>query len=129
MTVWNYLLYSKFNCNNYKNAGFTTDTTKTKHWNLKKCKPVKARHFYFSSFKNPDRRFYFFKKWKKIKNKFFIADRMKNVSNLKKKRNKLSKKLYFTMQRTLSVRKNLKSQLWLYLHIYFSTVVLHQYVL
>jgi len=48
---------------------------------------------------------------------------MKIVPNLKKTRNILSKKLYFTMQKTLSVReKSLKSQLWLYLHIHFSIV-------
>ena len=53
---------------------------------------------------------------------------MKIVPNLKKKRNKLSKKLYFTMQRTLSVRKKKLNPNFDYTCTYIS-VLLHQYVL
>jgi len=59
---------------------------------------------------------------------FFIADRMKIVTNLKKKtRNRLSKKLDFTMQKTLSVRKKALNPNFDYTCIYIS-VLLHQYV-
>ena len=52
--------------------------------------------FYFSSFKNPDRTFSRNGKTIEFNILFFDrADRMKIVPNLKKKRTKLSTKVYF----------------------------------
>ena len=59
---------------------------------------VRPDIFYVSSFKNPDR--ILSRNGKKLY--FCIADRMKIVPNLKKIINTI---LFFTMQRTLSVRK------------------------
>jgi len=68
-------------------------------------------------------RLYFFKKMEKKFLDFFIADRMTIVPNLKKNEtNWVRNYILLCKKNTLREKKSLKSQLWLYLHVYLCIV-------
>jgi len=91
--------------------------------NLKKTKQTHLNDFVFlrfgTIFIRSKIKKYIYKNWIYI---YLLFPTVWKLCRILIKRNKLSTKIYFTMQRKLSVRKSLKSQLWLYLHIYFSSV-------
>ena len=99
-----------------KGSNFHQETQQTWHTNGM----LRPDIFYFSSFKNHDR--IFFKKWKK---NFFIV-LLPIVCKLcriwKKHETNWVRNYILLCKKRSSWEKVLKSQLWLYLHIYFSIV-------